>query len=908
MVANAQALQNSTLDMNAADAGAVAFNQSSTLGGLTGSRNLDLGGTTLSVGNNAASTTYSGTLSSGALTKVGSGQLSLARANSYTGGTVLSAGTLSFVTGGLGSSGNVQPGGGVLRWESGNTQDLSARVTLVSGGTASFDTNGNDVTFASGFGGSTNSAVAKLGLGTLKMSGSNAYTGGTLIAAGRVLAANEYALGTGPITLAGGTLVNGVPGTEGEVINQGSGGTVNVSGGNVIHTFTTVGTTNLTLPEATSAQVLVVGGGGGGGQRIGGGGGAGGVVYAANYTLTAGTKAVTIGDGGAGATANSTLGVNGDNSVFDVAGGSGFTLIANGGGGGSSYNRQPGTGATGGSGGGGSYYGGTPGPGGLASSGTWTGVTGVTGYGNTGGASMTGSGGYGGGGGGGAGAVGGIGTSGSAGKGGVGIQFSQFAGLVASTVGTLNDGWFGGGGGAGAYSGTAGSGGNGGGGNGLAGQNMGVSSSGLANTGGGGGGGSDNGGGTQSTGGKGGSGIVIVSYPAIYGGGTLTLTGSIQVASTSTLDDVGGEIVVQSTMAGVGGIIKSGTGTVTLSAANTFSGNTTVSAGSLLLGNAQALGKSTFAGGAGGLSFGGLTAATFGGLTGNSALALSNTSSAAVALSVGGNDTSTTYSGVLTGAGSLAKVGTGRLTLTGSAGHGGATTVSAGILEIGAAGRLDATSGLSINGGNFKYNAATAFNRPLTFTQGTISGTGTIATAVTIGSGATLSPGNSPGIQPYTSGHAWAPGGTYEWELNALSGTAGVNWDMISVTGGLSLSDLLVGNTFNLNLITLTGSNTAGLLDTGYVPGSTLAFSIATFDSLSVPGGFSTLAGSDLTSLFTINLAGWQGTKPNVNDISVKVSETGTAINLVVVPEPTTLALAGIGSALLAWRVLRRRA
>ena len=37
-VANANALQNSTLDMNAADSGTLTFNQNSTLGGLTGSR------------------------------------------------------------------------------------------------------------------------------------------------------------------------------------------------------------------------------------------------------------------------------------------------------------------------------------------------------------------------------------------------------------------------------------------------------------------------------------------------------------------------------------------------------------------------------------------------------------------------------------------------------------------------------------------------------------------------------------------------------------------------------------------------------------------------------------------------------------------------------------------------------
>jgi D-arabinose 1-dehydrogenase-like Zn-dependent alcohol dehydrogenase len=82
---------------------------------------------------------------------------------------------------------------------------------------------------------------------------------------------------------------------------------------------------------------------------------AGGVVYAASYSVTAGAKTITIGSGGAGATANGTLGANGQNSVFDVSGGAGFTITANGGGGGSSYNKSPGTGDSGGSGGGGSF-------------------------------------------------------------------------------------------------------------------------------------------------------------------------------------------------------------------------------------------------------------------------------------------------------------------------------------------------------------------------------------------------------------------------------------------------------------------------------------------------------------------------------------------------------------------------
>ena len=67
-----------------------------------------------------------------------------------------------------------------------------------------------------------------------------------------------------------------------------------------VHTFHDSG--NLVLGENVTADVLLVGGGGAGHGGFqspgGGGGGAGGFVYYANTTLTAGTKSVTVGDGG----------------------------------------------------------------------------------------------------------------------------------------------------------------------------------------------------------------------------------------------------------------------------------------------------------------------------------------------------------------------------------------------------------------------------------------------------------------------------------------------------------------------------------------------------------------------------------------------------------------------------------
>ena len=97
---NTLALQNSTLDTGLTAAGhpltfEVAGTNTYNLGGLQGAKNLDLGVSTLRVGANGQSTTYSGVLSgTGGLLKDGTGTLTLSGTNRFTGPAVVSSGVL----------------------------------------------------------------------------------------------------------------------------------------------------------------------------------------------------------------------------------------------------------------------------------------------------------------------------------------------------------------------------------------------------------------------------------------------------------------------------------------------------------------------------------------------------------------------------------------------------------------------------------------------------------------------------------------------------------------------------------------------------------------------------------------------------------------------------------------------
>ena len=181
-----------------------------------------------------------------------------------------------------------------------------------------------------------------------------------------------------------------------------------------------------------------------------------------------------------------------------------------------------------------------------------------------------------------------------------------------------------------------------------------------------------------------------------------------------TIDTAGSTLTLNGLLSGPGGLIKIDSGTLVLGAANTYSGNTLVSGGVLALANSAALQNSTVTVNASsGLAFFNNGSYDLGALAGSGTFALENTAgTGGVALIVGGDGASTTFSGSLSGF-SLAKVGSGTFTLSGANTYSGGTTVAGGTLLLGfnapgapASNIVAWTSGLTLSGGTLSIQGS----------------------------------------------------------------------------------------------------------------------------------------------------------------------------------------------------------
>lgn len=207
--------------------------------------------------------------------------------------------------------------------------------------------------------------------------------------------------------------------------------------------------------------------------------------------------------------------------------------------------------------------------------------------------------------------------------------------------------------------------------------------------------------------------------------GSLAGSGTVQTgADAQTVLSVGNatSTIFSGNIAGSGNLTKNGTGTLTLSGANTYTGETRISLGGLTLSGADRLSNQTALSVANGATFIlGNVAQRIGSLAGAGSVVLG-----AGTLSTGTNNGSTQFSGILSGSGGVTKAGTGEWLLSGANTYTGATTLNGGMLTLN--GSLSA-SAMTVN------------------TGATLAGSGTTTGAVTVQSGGTLSPGQRLGTQ-----------------------------------------------------------------------------------------------------------------------------------------------------------------
>ena len=166
------------------------------------------------------------------------------------------------------------------------------------------------------------------------------------------------------------------------------------------------------------------------------------------------------------------------------------------------------------------------------------------------------------------------------------------------------------------------------------------------------------------------------------GGSTSGTLGSGQVTDNSALVfDEGVATTIGNSIIGNGSLIQEGTGTLTLTGANSYSGNTTLQTGTLVIGNNTALGTGTLTTIDPTVVYlNGINMATPIIMMGDTTLEVDNTDSA-------------TQSGSISESGgsySVTKTGTGTLFLTGSDTYTGTTAVSAGTLNLEQSGGFNA--------------------------------------------------------------------------------------------------------------------------------------------------------------------------------------------------------------------------
>ena len=337
-----------------------------------------------------------------------------------------------------------------------------------------------------------------------------------------------------------------------------------------------------------------------------------------------------------------------------------------------------------------------------------------------------------------------------------------------------------------------------------------------------------------------------------------------------------------------------------------FLGNISVTNGTLNLFNDNAAGLGTVNLGSGSAALTFNTAApVLYGLSGSGSLALP----AGTNLTLDISDAlthSSNYGGAISGAGSLSVItpaapAANTLNLSGNnIGYTGNTNVSGNYSVLSLSNNSAGTGPLSLNApnGGLLLNSGATFSNPLTFTAGALGGLGTFNTgAVTFGPGQTVLPGfgafsrtNPVGTLTFNSNVTFANGGTYAWGVtdgNAASGASRLN-----LTGNLSITATTGG--FNFTVTSFDASGNPGFAN----------LTAGTAYSLNVLHANGGISGFDPT-LFTIDSSQFQNGPGTVFTLSNVGNDL--FLNFTPVPEPSTYALLGLSLGAVLFPALRRR-
>jgi autotransporter-associated beta strand protein len=409
---------------------------------------------------------------------------------------------------------------------------------------------------------------------------------------------------------------------------------------------------------------------------------------------------------------------------------------------------------------------------------------------------------------------------------------------------------------------------------------------------------------------------------SLAGAGNVTLgSGTLTTGGDNSDTSLTGKI------SGTGGLAKNGTGTFTLSGANTYSGATTVNTGTLAAGAANSFSASsafTVAPGAA-LALNGFDQ-TIGSLAGGG-----NVTLGAATLTTGGDNTSTTFSGDISGTGGLTKAGTGIFMLSNATSYSGATNVNGGTLQAGAqnvfapaspitigsgatldlngfdqnlasiagagnvslgtavvttgndntntnlSGSISGTGGLTkVGTGTFTLAGTSSYSGPTQVNDGTLLVNGSVAnSAFTVNSGATLGGSGTVGSTTVNANGTLAPGSTV--------GTLNVNGTLAFAPGSSYAVDVTPAasdKTAVTGTASLAGTLLASFQAGSYMPKSYTLLTSAglgntTFDTFTpsgVPSGFTAglvYSPTDVTLNLTATLgkgAGLNGNQQSVAD------------------------------------------